>query len=426
MSEASGKSSKKSSDTLSETLSDTSSETLSDTSLDTSLRDLSNKLLPMEPNSSNREPLHNEPLKQKFLQNLDQDLQAHWSTTTPGLKLKAYHQGHEVLQYEGGTVYRFYDLASLTKVLFTVPAMMMAHQKKLWDHNTKVQEILPWWSIPQTKIVDLLTHTSGLIWWKPFFQSRNPKEGPSLSWQALQSEIQLELESIDKTSVHSSVYSDVGFMVLAYVLETFYSCSLLEVWNLWKNYLESELGLSLKLHWIPTVNIKSILRPYKQGDYAPTENCSWRSCVIQGEVHDENAWALGGISTHAGLFGTPDDVAAVFLFYRQVFLDSLHPWHPSLKCFIQRQTPKEIGDWGLGFMFPTEGSSSSGAYFSKSSVGHTGFTGTSVWWDIENDDLVILLSNRTLYGREKREFAKLRTLLHDKIISFIRYGDIVK
>ncbi len=86
---------------------------------------------------------------------------------------------------------------------------------------------------------------------------------------------------------------------------------------------------------------------------------------------------------------------------------------------MQRQKMKDQGDWALGFMMPTPGVSSSGQFFSENSLGHTGFTGTSVWWDVDKDIIIVLLSNRVYYGREQREFAKLRPLLHDKIMMFL-------
>lgn len=170
-----------------------------------------------------------------------------------------------------------------------------------------------------------------------------------------------------------------------------------------------------QLHWITPGH-----RPYALEDYAPTENCLWRGRRIQGEVHDENACALGGISSHAGLFGKVEDVASVFLTFRSAFFNVNHPFHSVVRLFMQRHIPSEKGDWGLGFVLPTKGKSTSGSYFSPNSIGHTGFTGTSVWWDPDRDLLVVILSNRVYYGREKAEFAKLRPLLHDEIVSFLR------
>lgn len=341
---------------------------------------------------------------------LNQWLEPFWQTATPGLALEVYSKGKNVFSYQGGQTYPYYDLASLTKVLFTTPAMMMAYQQKLWTLDSLVQEYLPWWPHPQTKIIHLLSHTSGLIWWKPFYEGLVKISGLQDRWGLLKEE--LKNANLELTS--KAVYSDVGFLTLAFILESLWSMPLLKIWELWQN----ENVKNTSLHWIALDPLREPVRRFPLNHYAPTEVCPWRGRRIQGEVHDENAWSLGGVSTHAGLFGSVKDVSNVFLFYRQAYLNESHPWHPTLKLFTQRQIPEASGDWALGFMMPTVGGSSSGHFFSPQSIGHTGFTGTSVWWDPERDFIVALLSNRLFYGRSQREFAKLRPLLHDKLKIF--------
>src|SRR5690606_24508236 len=113
---------------------------------------------------------------------------------------------------------------------------------------------------------------------------------------------------------------------------------------------------------------------------AATENCPWRERIIWGEVHDPNASVMGGVAGHAGLFSTADDV----LRFGQLFLDAWHGRNPSLpnervREFAKRQHLPADSDWALGWDTPTKGASSSGQYFSEHSVGHLGFTGTSLW-----------------------------------------------
>lgn len=339
---------------------------------------------------------------------LDRWLAPYWSVATPGLSLEVYQGQQKIFNYRGGESYLFYDLASLTKVLFTVPSMMLAMQERCWNMETRVVEHLPWWPHSSTKIVDLLRHSSGLLWWKAFFKELVEEPSTARRWERLK-------EDLIKTPLDvqtKSVYSDLGFLTLAYLLQSFWSESLD---NIWKR-VKQEFAPQSQLHWRSS---QSNLNDSSRDDlslYAPTEMCVWRQRRIQGEVHDENAWALGGLSTHAGLFGSPSDVASVFLMFRRIREDKAHPLHATLDLFSQRQLSPAQGDWAMGLMLPTQGGSSSGKYFSSSSLGHTGFTGTSVWWDYEHDRLVVVLSNRIFYGRDQKEFIKLRPLIHDKLI----------
>ncbi len=348
-----------------------------------------------------------EHLRTQWQKHFDQWLQPFWETATPGLCFEVFQNGQSLFKYQGGESYRFYDLASLTKVLFTVPALMLAFQQERWKAESRMSDFLHWWPHPQTRVVDLLTHSSGLAWWKPFYQDLMKEPNVARRWDLLQQDIQ----RVPLVVSPKAVYSDVGFLSLAFLLKELFKDSLEGVWQ----EVKSEFAKDSKLHWIKSEEAMSSV-----SDYAPTEFCSWRGRLIQGEVHDENAWALGGVSTHAGLFGDTSDVSKIFLSYRAAYFDLNHPLHKTVRYFTHRQLPSERGDWALGFVLPTSGSSTSGQYFSPNSIGHTGFTGTSVWWDPERDLLIVILSNRVFYGREKREFAKLRPLLHDEIVSLIR------
>lgn len=379
----------------------------------------------------------------------DQWLKPFWGRATPGLCFEVYRGGRLWAQYQGGETYPLYDLASLTKVLFTVPALMRAHANGWWTTETLVKEILPWWPHEKIKIVDILTHSSGLLWWKPFYQDLIHEATLSGRWQLLQK----ELESSVLQPSSKSVYSDVGFLSLAFVLEGLWKRPLLEIWK----EVKSEFAPQSGLHWRTTplrLSFEGSPREERSSSssssspdtfkgsspqeaarasiaeasadvalYAPTEHCPWRGRRIRGEVHDENAWTLGGVSSHAGLFGNCQDAAQVFLTFREAALNPLHPLHATVNLFTKRQTPPEQGDWGLGFVLPTPGQSTGGQYLSPHSVGHTGFTGTSVWWDLDKDLLIVILSNRVFLGREKREFAKLRPLLHDEIILMLERSE---
>jgi CubicO group peptidase (beta-lactamase class C family) len=148
---------------------------------------------------------------------------------------------------------------------------------------------------------------------------------------------------------------------------------------------------------------------------AATENCPWRGRVVWGEVHDPNASVMGGVAGHAGLFSTAADVMT----FARALLDA---WHGRsdrfprdlLREFTTRQGLPANSDWALGWDTPTAGASSSGRYFSTQSVGHLGFTGTSLWIDLPRELVVVLLTNRVHLVAKRSRF-ELRPLVHDLV-----------
>jgi CubicO group peptidase (beta-lactamase class C family) len=153
--------------------------------------------------------------------------------------------------------------------------------------------------------------------------------------------------------------------------------------------------------------------------FAATERCPWRDTIIEGVVHDENAYAVGGIEGHAGLFGTAKDVyrlLSVLLtdFYGQS--ESILFEKKLMQTFFIR-----AGSSGrpLGFDAPSSTGASCGQYFSKKSVGHLGFTGTSFWMDLDRGVIVILLTNRVHPSRDNVKIKAFRPQLHDVVMTLI-------
>ena len=150
---------------------------------------------------------------------------------------------------------------------------------------------------------------------------------------------------------------------------------------------------------------------------APTEiDNNLRHRLVQGEVHDENAFAIGGVSGHAGLFSTAPDLAA---FCQMLLNGGVYAHQRILRraTIAQFTTPQQLsgGTRTLGWAVPTEGGSS-GHYFSAHSFGHTGFTGTSIWIDPDRQLFVVLLTNRVHPTRENTKIQKARPALHDAVI----------
>lgn len=325
------------------------------------------------------------------------------SAITPGVVVQVHRRGRKCGTVRVGETYRYYDLASLTKIIFTASYSMgyfSAHPSEL---KKPVNEKLPWWKYKSTPF-ELLSHTAGLDWWKPYYLKLHGPLDPQKRWEQLK-----KLLARGKPGKKGkAVYSDLDLWMMGFFLEAASGKPLLGMWG----DLHERLDLG-DIGFHPKNKPK-----HKRALYAPTESCSWRRKVLHGEVHDDNTWALGGIAPHAGLFATIDAVSDWGVKLRAaVRNDSKLFGDPKMvRKFVSRQIPPQVGDWGLGFMKPTRGSASCGRYFSARSFGHTGFTGTSLWMDPIRDVLVVILSNRVHPTRANQTFLKLRPKLHNWVI----------
>jgi CubicO group peptidase (beta-lactamase class C family) len=331
------------------------------------------------------------------------------SAYTPGLKIQVVSKGRLKASLEMGETFLYYDLASLTKVIFATSAMMKIVEENRQHLSDMVSAHLPWWPHRTVEIAKLLSHSAGLPAWAPIYQSLQQKK---IKKTAAKYDFLREFLAAQKLQRKpKSVYSDLDFLLLGFLIEEGFRRDLLGSWEHlgWNESLPS-------LHFC--VNNKP---KYARAKYAPTEKCPWRKKVLRGEVHDDNTWALGGVSSHAGLFGTIDDVTGFGLRLREgVYGRTPRGGRALAKAetiqkFTRRSISRAVGDWALGYMMPTAGSSSCGRYFSLTSVGHTGFTGTSLWFDPKADLLVTILSNRVHPTRDNRLFVGLRPRLHDLV-----------
>lgn len=327
---------------------------------------------------------------------------------TPGVVVRAYHSGRLMCDLAVGNTFPYYDLASLTKIIFTQQAMMSAFDKGHWKLESKVIDFIPQFFDSEMKITSLMSHTSQFDWWKPFYTDLATESYP-VDWIKQRPKV-FELIN-QKSNIKASdiaVYSDLGFITLGFILEKIYEGNLLDVWKKIKEkfYPHSTLGFS--------VNNQP---EFSENLYAPTEYCKTRKRVMRGEVHDENTWFFGGVSSHAGLFGSIDDLASYGLTIRSQLqgIANYSIRQKTAQLFAQRAIPSEVGDWALGYMIPSVQNPSCGTSFSKTSIGHTGFTGTSCWYDIEADLLVVILSNRVNYGRDNKAYILLRPQIHNWI-----------
>jgi CubicO group peptidase (beta-lactamase class C family) len=309
-----------------------------------------------------------------------------------------------------------FDLASLTKPLATTLAIMKLVDEGLLDLDVSLASLIQpfsWQDKAHLSPRLLLNHASGLADWKPFYQKlvQLPPEQRKPEVRRLILEEPLSCEP--KTT---SLYSDLGFMLLEWIVEIIAGKNL-------SSFLETNFYQPLGLKTLYLDHIAAE-RTHRKELYAATEDCPWRKGIVQGHVHDENAFALGGYSGHAGLFGTAMDIFTL----TNMLVDLYHGERSALleketvKTFLSRQGLVPGSTWALGWDTPSKENSTSGNYFSPKSIGHTGFTGTSVWIDLEKHITVIFLTNRVHPTRSNEKIKGFRPELHDLIMRELGYG----
>jgi CubicO group peptidase (beta-lactamase class C family) len=319
----------------------------------------------------------------------------------------------ERLPMEKDTIF---DLASLTKPLATTLAVMKLVDEGLLELDTPLASLIqpfPWQDKRHISPRLLLNHASGLADWTPFYQELvqlPPEERkPAVRRLILERPLSFEPKTV-------SLYSDLGFMLLEWIVEIIAGKDL-------SSFLETNLYQPLGLKTLYLDHIAAE-RTHKKELYAATEDCPWRKGIVQGHVHDENAFALGGYSGHAGLFGTAKDI----LILTSMLVNLYHGERPALleektvRTFLARQGLVPGSTWALGWDTPSKENSSSGNYFGPKSIGHTGFTGTSVWIDLEKHITAIFLTNRVHPTRSNEKIKGFRPELHDLIMRELGYG----
>jgi CubicO group peptidase (beta-lactamase class C family) len=268
-----------------------------------------------------------------------------------------------------------FDLASVTKLLCTTALVARAV-----DEGVIALHEAPWPGWPGVTVAHALRHDGGLRAHDAFFDVVRARGVAELAVaRDVVVDAVLATPPVDRPGSRT-LYSDLGFIALGALIEERRG-----------RPLDEQL-----VDVVPPGSGLSFVRLASRGYHealprvAPTERCAWRRRVVHGQVHDENAYAMGGVAGHAGLFGSLADVEAAALAMLEALLGDT-----TLARFA-----REPGARGLGFDRPTEGGST-GEALSSSSVGHLGFTGTSVWLDPACDGgaVFVLLSNSVHLGR---------------------------
>jgi CubicO group peptidase (beta-lactamase class C family) len=298
-----------------------------------------------------------------------------------------------------------FDLASLTKVIATTAlTMRLVANRRLLLNGPVASYVRDWRGHDRAgvTIADLLEHTAGFTAWSDVYRRAESRR------EFTHEIATMPLEYVPRSR---SVYTDLGFILLGLLLE-----------DIDGRRLADQLAATLGWPDLTFGPLKS-----DRSHIAPTEDDrAWRGRLLVGEVHDENAWRLGGVAGHAGLFGSARSVGR----YARLVLATLRrstvlgePW--LLRRFLQPSTvPRSSRALGWDRMRPT---SSCGRRLTRAAFGHTGFTGTSLWIDPLQDLYVVLLTNRVHPNRPDDPddgLARLRPLVHDAVVEAVRHRAI--
>ncbi len=303
-----------------------------------------------------------------------------------------------------------FDLASLTKPLCTTLCTLNLIEKNKLDWknfpkhliNDKTSSFLK-----ESNIEQLLSHSSGLIDYRPFFMDFKPVSSKKAQKKIIKA---IFKEKPIYKPGEKCVYSDLGYILMGRIIEKVSGTSLNRYF---KKEITKPLQLEKSIFFRPLMGLKA----KHVTNVAATEKCPWRHKILQGEVHDEHCWLMGGVAGHAGLFGTVGGVLGLTE-------NILGQWkgrveHPAFSNELLQKTlgwKKKNQTWCMGFDRPSIKGSSAGKYFSPESVGHLGFTGTSFWMDPEKELIIVLLTNRIHPTRKNERIKKFRPLFHNTVI----------
>jgi CubicO group peptidase (beta-lactamase class C family) len=312
------------------------------------------------------------------------------------------------LAMEAGTVF---DLASLTKVMGTASLAATLVERGWISWETPVRAVIPEFPYGEIRLEHLLSHTAGYAAWAPFWQelrdlfgSKRPLE--AIPVRARQQAVRERVLACapEAPPGERALYSDISFLVLGFVLEKVVDQPLDRAIDalVWRR-------MGLKDTRFRRVTRSAAVSRDEQ--VAATELDTWRGPLLQGQVHDDNCWAMGGYGGHAGAFGPAADVlrfAGAWMQGRFV--------GDEVRAQAWARMGRPAGcERTRGWDTPSGESSSAGRYFSAASVGHLGFTGTSLWIDPPAGIAVTLLTNRVHPTRENNAIRAFRPRFHDAI-----------
>ena len=333
-----------------------------------------------------------------------------------------------------------FDLSSLTKPMATTTAMMLLVRDGRVRLDDPACTVIPEFGRGARAAVtfrQLLNHTSGLPAWKPYYETvipvtqavseplsgtRAPRHPAAVIPAKLVPDpdrgagIQgwIHDEELVAPPGEKHLYSDLGFILLGEAIERLSGRPL-------DRFCQDEIFAPLGLASTFFVDLSGSApepRPRAGRTIAATEDCARRRKTLCGQVHDDNAYAMGGVAGHAGVFSSAPDVHRFLRFLGRCYEDAEPDFLPGavVREFLDAERTLPGQTHVLGWDTPSSERSSSGRHFSARTVGHLGFTGTSIWWDLERDVHVVFFTNRVHPSRDNPAIREFRPLVHDTVM----------
>lgn len=300
-----------------------------------------------------------------------------------------------------------FDIASLTKV-FAASTCLRLSARNVLELEHPLRDIMPRSAqIKNAALLHLLSHEAGFPSWLPLFERIPVSERGTETARDKIIEEALFAPAVEAPG-RRAIYSDLGFIALARALED-------ATGQRTDQIVKEEVLLPLGLK-------DTFYRPLHETktpsdtEVAPTETCPWRQKKLQGEVHDDNAWTMGGVSGHAGLFSTASDTVAFGMRWLSTMADG--QWLPSDTA--RHAIEKRLCGRALGWDIKSPRGSSAGELMGEKSFGHLGFTGCSLWTDPDRCISIALLTNRVCFGRDNNRIRAFRPVFHDTLIELLK------
>ena len=292
-----------------------------------------------------------------------------------------------------------FDLASLTKVLVTIPSLLLLVGAGKINFQQRLRDFYPEAPSPLAEVTlfQLINHNSGLPAHREYYQSLINLPEENRFETAVQS---ILAERVEAGAGEKTIYSDLGYILLGSIIEKVTGKGLEQFWQ---QALQIPCSLEKSLFFGDEMRKKGII-PVSTG------RSIWNGEQLQGRVHDDNCRVLGGVGGHAGLFGNCKGVLEM----AELFYNTYHGEGTLLpEKIFQEMVNRKEGERRCGFDTPTGEISSSGHLFSLLTIGHLGFTGTSMWIDLQRGVGIVLLTNRVCRGEDISGIRSMRPEIHD-------------
>lgn len=317
-----------------------------------------------------------------------------------------------------------FDLAGLSSVVITTTLLMKfveLGKLRLEDRFSRFVQGFGVAGKSAITIEHLLSHASGMPAWIPFYEELvRANSADRIGILTSRGARDYIYNSLNRVQVKfnpgsKQLYSDLGFILLGEIIESLTGVGLDKAAH---KYILQPIGMKSS-SFIELAMIKRRgIHPVKDR-IAPTEECPWRRRVLCGEVHDDNAWAMGGIAGHSGLFSTASDLHLFATEILKAFRGQSEFLRRDtvMRFFAGPQSFEADGGYRLGWESPNRENNMSESKLSELAVGHCGFTGCSLWLEPTLGVDIILLTNRIHPSRSNKQIRNFRPQLHDAILN---------